>query len=506
MTQVASKTHLATAPGFSIPEVLADFPSVPRTNTLLTLEQEQAFGFAMLRMTLAQIQALACDLNVVESLLDEVEGAFTKGGKADKAVALIRVDGLWVRNGALPDMEFSHIARSFLATAREAVEAAKLLDANERDLFYVPVIARIREALSNFVPYDLILIKAGQRFKANCGDLSSACRELVYFVADEVQISKPMARKVCEHYWLSSKLPAVSVSANRYIQALMPAKAKRDFRLGVIERQQRIARIALSSGVPVAELLVSWSDYHVTAQKMDRLAGTFAQMNIRLAEKVAAQYRFAADFDQVRSAAYQGLSRAIGLYAPEKGLKFSTYAVNWIKQTVLRDLVQQELVRLPEGSHATLTRVRAVYADMPSASDDYVCSAANVSLRELGSLRPYLLGTGALSMDCNPSMEDDNAGLHAVLADENNNFVHDLEEQSHLAFITTQIKAGLAEREYEVIKRRAGLEGASPKTVAEVAELIGTSPQNVCRIERAAQSKLASIPGLMDAWADLEHV
>lgn len=505
-TQVASKSQNLSTAGFSIPTKLADFPAVPRPGVLLTLEQEQAFGFTMLQMTLAQIRAMACDLEVVEAMLDEVEGAFTKGDKADKAVSLVCVDGLWVRCGSVPDAEFSREAKALLSKARTALAAVKRIGANERDLFYVSAITRLRQALSAIVPYDLILTKAGSAFKSKCSELNAACKSLVEYISNEMHISKPMARKVCEPYWLSNRLPAISVSANRYVQSLMPAKAKREFRLGIVERQQRIAKLALCSGVPVAELLACWSSFNINAQKMDRLAGTFAQMNTRLAEKIASQYRFASDFDQVRSAAYQGLARAIGLYAPEKGLKFSTYAVTWIKQTVLRDLIQQEIVRLPEGSHAMLTRVRAVYADMPNASDAYICTAASISMRELEGLRPYLLGTGALSMDSSLNSDGEESGLHVLIADENNDFVRDVEEESESAHITALIKSALLEREYAVLKHRMGLEGATPKTVVEVAAMVGTSPQNVSRIEKVAQAKLAGMPGLMEAWLDLEHV
>lgn len=488
--------------GFVIPDITLDFPA-PRAGLLLTQEQEQSFGFSMLQMTLDQIQALACDCEVVNGLLSEIEAGFSKTEKADKAVSLIKVDGQWIRHGSIDDKLFSRLARERIAKVRSTLACMTGLNANERDLFYVDALHSLRSALAELVPYDLILNKATMLFKDRCSSLSAACRDLVKFVAEEMHLAKPTALKVCEQFWLSNKLPAICFGANRYVQSIMPAKAKRDFRFGILERQQRIAKVALASSVPVIELLASWSSFNKLNQRSDRLAGAFAMINAGLAEKVAREYHFATDFDQVRSAAYQGLSRAINLYAPEKGLKFSTYAVTWIKQTIIRDLIQQEMVRLPEGSHAMLGRVRAVYSDMPHASDEYVCKAANINIYDLEGLRPYLLGTGVMSMDSTPNSDEEDSGLHAFIADENNDFVAALEEESDLAYIIGLVKDALTDREFFVLTHRNGLGGAEAKTVADLAQQLGTSPQNISRIEKNAQVKLAEVPGLKEVWESI---
>ena len=346
--------------GFVIPTELAEFPINPSTDLRLTREQEQAFGFKIMQLTLDQMQAFACDREVVSQMLNDVEGAFTKDNSAEKAVALVKVDGLWVRNGSVPSAEFAHLARQRIARVRSGLAAMSALDGQDRDLFYMGALDSLRIALAEVVPYDMILAKATKSFAERCSDLSSACRDLVMYVSKEMHLSRPMVQRLCEQFWLSNKLPAICFGANRYVQSIMPASAKRDFRFGILERQQRIARVALATGVPVIELLGSWSVFHKQHQQIDRLSGAFAKVNTKLADKVAREYGFATDFGEVRSAADQGLTRAITLYAPEKGMKFSTYAVTWIKQTIIRSLIQQDLIRLPEGSYKLLGRVRAV--------------------------------------------------------------------------------------------------------------------------------------------------
>ncbi|MEX6780304.1 sigma factor [Pseudomonas aeruginosa] len=504
MNTQARVNHIHQPAGFVVPDDLPDFPTTPRAGLRLTLEQEQAFGFTVFQLTLAQIQALACDREVVAELLSEMEGAFTKENKADKAVALVKVDGQWFRQGSIPGADFSKYSRERIQLVRQRLDALKSLEGGERDLFYMEALDSLRQALSLLVPYDAILAKAVNAFKSRCGDLSAACRELVMYVASEMHLSRTTVQRLCEQFWLSNKLPAICFGSNRYMQSIMPAKAKREFRFGVLERQQRIARVALETGVPVIELLGSWSAFHRIHQRIDRFSGAFAMINAGLAEKVAREHRFAADFDQVRSAAYQGLTRAISLYAPEKGMKFSTYAVTWIKQTIIRSLIQQELIRLPEGSHKMLGRVRAVYVDMPSASDEYVCKAAGISPFELDGLRPYLLGNGAMSMDTLSNSEGDGAGMHSFIADQNNDFVAELEEESEAAYVVGLIRAALSERDFFVLTHRTGLAGAQVIPVAELAQMLDTSPQNISRMEKKAQSKLAGIEELKAVWELME--
>ncbi|MCF5371325.1 sigma factor [Pseudomonas syringae] len=503
MSSLAKNIISAEEGGFVIPKQLAEFPVTPRAGVLLTMAQEQAFGYTVLQLTLDQIQAFACDQDVVGDLLDDMEAGFTANDKAEKAVSMVKVNGVWIRPSPNNEVAFTGYARERIANARSCLLALSAMEAQERDLFYVDVLNALRRSLAELVPYDMVLSKATKAFRERCSDLSAACRDLVIFVAKEMHLSRPCAQQVCEQFWLSGKLPAICFNANRYIQAIMPAKAKREFRFGVLERQQRIAKVALSSGVPVVELLWSWSMFNKQFQKSDRLSSTFAMFNAGLAEKVAQQFRFATDFDQVRSAANLGLARAISLYAPDKGMKFSTYAFTWIKQAIIRDLIKQEIIRLPEGSHKLLGRVRAVYADIPHASDEYVCRAVNISMFDLEGLRPFIEHFSPMSLDTLPNSSGDDNGLHAYIADENNDFLSELVEEGDAAYLMGLVRETLTQEEFHVLSHRTGLGGVPEIDGAELAAQLNTSPQNISRLLKKIREKLADVPGLKELWDSL---
>lgn len=500
MTVLVSAIEDLSAFGFQIP-VLPTALTIKRDKgATLTLEQEQAFGFSSLSITLAQIQAIACDCELVSNLLDEMDEAFTYNDLADKAVALVKVGGHWVRNGSLPAAQFTALARARIGNARNRVRELRAIEGQVRDLFYMEALASLRDALSEIVPYDMVLARATSGFKQRCRDLNAACQDLVQYVSREMYLDRPAALDLCEQSWLSSKLPAQCLSANRYVYSIMPAAAKRDVRQGIMDRQQRLANVALSTGVPVAELLASWASFSKRDLQANRLASSFAEANRGLAESIARDYRCTDDFEDVSSAAFEGLGRAITLYAPEKGLKFSTYATAWIKQTIIRSLIKQQLIRLPEGSHPMLGRIRAVYSDLPHASDEYVCAAANISPDDLERLKPYLRGNGALSLDSLVTSDGDAEDLHNVIADENNDFAGAVEEEDLSSHIADLIRNALDQREFFVVCSRLGIAGTRELPANEVAESLGTTHQNVRRILKQAMVKLSEINELKALW------
>lgn len=73
------------------------------------------------------------------------------------------------------------------------------------------------------------------------------------------------------------------------------------------------------------------------------------QYNLRLLAKVAWQYRGRGmDIDDLIVEGTHGLTRAIEGFDPSKGNRFSTYAYNWIRQSIGRSISEHSrVVRLP---------------------------------------------------------------------------------------------------------------------------------------------------------------
>lgn len=95
-----------------------------------------------------------------------------------------------------------------------------------------------------------------------------------------------------------------------------------------------------------------------------RARNRFVCANLRLVVKVADRYsgRFMSLADRVQEGNL-GLLKAIERFDPDRGTRFSTYAVWWIRHAITRALVNRgRVVRVPAHLHVVFTKVRAARA------------------------------------------------------------------------------------------------------------------------------------------------
>ena len=100
-----------------------------------------------------------------------------------------------------------------------------------------------------------------------------------------------------------------------------------------------------------------------------RAKNRMIQGNLRLVIGVASKYKHMANRVTLHDLVQEGnigLIRAVELFDPERGYKFSTYAYWWIRQGIVRSLqVQDRIIKLPTGANDLLRKVRR-YSDRKS--------------------------------------------------------------------------------------------------------------------------------------------
>jgi RNA polymerase primary sigma factor len=116
--------------------------------------------------------------------------------------------------------------------------------------------------------------------------------------------------------------------------------------------------------------------------------------NLRLVISVAKRYcNRGLDFLDVIQEGNLGLMKALEKFEPERGLKFSTYAVWWIRQSITRALVDMgQTVRLPVNLTEKLSSMNRAYFTLKKKtghdpSDEEVAALMGVTVKKVRGLR-----------------------------------------------------------------------------------------------------------------------
>lgn len=509
---------------FLMPTVTPPLPNLDGPKGLLTAQNEQDLGFRIMMGQLDLVRALAVDTSIVASMVDAIWDAMGAKDKVDKAVAVIFHEGAWLRVGSLPEAHYpskkaekaardkSHeqyaaLVRRKLNTIQTLISELRSYSANGMDdtLFSSVVREELRQKLSEVLPYDLILNRAAEQFRVNCKELSMRCRDLLKFICEEVRIPRAKAEGIISGNWTSPKLIPALLLSGGYELKLFPPAAMKKLRLGITQRQKAILEAASTGEAPAAEILAAWSIFMRVDRDIEKCAGIFAGANVRLVEQQVNQYRFS-DLDVVRSAANMGLARAVYRFAPEKGFRFSTMAITWLRVSIHRDLADQEMVRLPEGMHKHMRDLKDALRETPNASIDALVEATNLKTEEVRNLIHLVGKPTSIDSSFQEGGSTEVDGLHEMLADTNNDFVSDVEEDSTRDYVKDKLGSVLDERELFVLVNRYGIGDVHEKTLAEMAELMKLSKERVRQLEIQALGKIreSEFAGvLLEMWGDL---
>ncbi len=218
--------------------------------------------------------------------------------------------------------------------------------------------------------------------------------------------------------------------------------------------------------------------------------------NLRFVVSVAKQYQNQGlTLSDLINEGNLGLIKAAERFDETKGFKFISYAVWWIRQSIMQALVEQSrMVRLPLNkvdSHQKVHRawVQFLQANQREPSARELAELTGMKIKEIREL--LRLNSKHVSIDA-PLDEDGESKLalsDSLEADENHDPDNSLMSQS-LKDEVNEILSILSKREADIIKSYFGLNGSSPMSLEDIAEKFDLTRERVRQIKERAIRRL----------------
>ena len=188
-----------------------------------------------------------------------------------------------------------------------------------------------------------------------------------------------------------------------------------------------------------------------------------------------------------------GLIKAAQRFDETRGFKFISYAVWWIRQSILQALAEQSrIVRLPLNKIGSINKINKAYAQLEQQFErepnaDEIASLLEISENEV---KESMKNSGRhVSMDA-PLVQDEDNTMYDVLKSEENTtpdtglLYESLRKEIERAVST------LTQREADVIRLYFGLNGSHPMTLEEIGEKFDLTRERVRQIKEKAIRRL----------------
>lgn len=187
-----------------------------------------------------------------------------------------------------------------------------------------------------------------------------------------------------------------------------------------------------------------------------------------------------------------GLIRAIDKFDDAKGVRLSTYASYWIRQSVSRAVaVQTRVIRLPVHKVDHLGKIRKVVGQLTQKLGrtpelEEIAAQTGDAPQQIHNL----LKDGQETLSLEEPIGEDGATLADFVE---NDLTQALEDQVDSTLLEGEIQralSALTARESRIVELRYGLRDGQPLTLQDVAERFGLTRERIRQIEKEALAKL----------------
>lgn len=190
-----------------------------------------------------------------------------------------------------------------------------------------------------------------------------------------------------------------------------------------------------------------------------------------------------------------GLITALEKFEPEKGYHFISYAVWWIRQSIMKAISEKgRAVRLPLNRANELVQIQKARSELVHETDSDEVDASLISqktgldetlVKDLISISQDLV-----NLDASVKSKDESSATFSDFISSQDKGPEEETVDESLRLEIMDMLSYLSPRERQILEMRYGLNGKKPMSLKEIGELYGLTKERIRQIEKRSLEKL----------------
>ncbi len=229
-----------------------------------------------------------------------------------------------------------------------------------------------------------------------------------------------------------------------------------------------------------------------------RAKNIFVRSNLRLVVNTASRYARRSPeltlLDLIQEGTL-GLYKAVDKFDYRRGLKFSTYATHWIKQSITRALADKSrTIRMPVHMSETISRYKKAMMQLTQelgrkATNEEVAAEMGIPLNKVNLIKRSNQEIFSLDKPVSGSGEDE-ITISDIITDDVTPGPDDTASKTILSNQVEGLLSRLTTKERSIIELRNGMQDGICHTLEEIGKMFDVTRERVRQIEAKALEKL----------------